>query len=231
MPPHKLLRRACAVLCALGAAAPATAAATGPSQPEYLVQLRPDAGQGAGRDAIAAAGGRVTRELHIIHAFGARLSHPAARRLRARPQVASVVRNSRMEPSAATTEHHRYDTANGLQPVARDRSHLDGPRRDGQERDRRRDRHRHRRRSARLPHVAVRRELARHRLGRHQPRGHERRRRLRARHARRRTDRGQRLLPGEQRQPVRPLRRHCAERPPRLHQGVRRARQRDACST
>jgi serine protease AprX len=45
----------------------------------------------------------VTRELHIIHAFGARLSHAAARRLRARPQVASVVRNSRMEPSATTT--------------------------------------------------------------------------------------------------------------------------------
>ena len=34
-----------------------------------------------------------------------------------------------------------------------------------------------------------------------------------------------------QRQSVRPLRGHCAERPPRLDQGVRRARQRDACST
>jgi serine protease AprX len=91
------------MLCALGAAAPATAAATGPAQAEYLVQLRPGTGQAAGRDAIAAAGGRVTRELHIIHAYGARLSRPAARRLRMRPGVASVVRNSRMESSAATT--------------------------------------------------------------------------------------------------------------------------------
>jgi len=103
MPTHKLLRRACAVLCALSAAAPATAAATHSSHPEYLVQLRPGTSQTAGRDAIAVAGGRVTRELHIIHALGARLSRPAARSLRARPEVASVVRNSRMEPSAATT--------------------------------------------------------------------------------------------------------------------------------
>jgi serine protease AprX len=102
MNPQRLLVRACAVLCAVGAAAPATAAATDPSDPEYLVQLRPDAGQAAGREAIAAVGGRMTRELHIIHAAGARLSRPEARRLRSRPAVASVVRNSRMEPSAAT---------------------------------------------------------------------------------------------------------------------------------
>jgi len=97
----KLSRRACAVLCALGAAAPAAAAAAPSSHPEYLVQLRPGAGQDAGRHAISAAGGRVTRDLHIIHAYGARLSRPAVRRLQARPQVDSVVRNSRMTPSAA----------------------------------------------------------------------------------------------------------------------------------
>jgi serine protease AprX len=103
MPTHKLVGRACAVLCALGAAAPSAATATRSSHPEYLVQLRQGISQAAGRHAIAAAGGRVTRDLHIIHAFGARLSRPVARSLRARPQVASVVRNSRMEPSAATT--------------------------------------------------------------------------------------------------------------------------------
>jgi serine protease AprX len=103
MPTRTLLGGLCAALCALSAAAPAPAAASRSSHPEYLVQLRPGVGQAAGRHAIAAAGGRVTRDLHIIHAFGARLSRPVARSLRARPQVASVVRNSRMEPSAATT--------------------------------------------------------------------------------------------------------------------------------
>jgi serine protease AprX len=97
----KLARRACILLCALGAAAPPAAAAARSSHPEYLVQLRPDISQAAGRRAITAAGGRVTRDLHIIHGFGARLARPVARSLRARPQIASVVRNSRMAPSAA----------------------------------------------------------------------------------------------------------------------------------
>ena len=82
MPPHKLIGRACALLCLLGAAVPATAAAERTSHGEYLVQLRTGVRQVDGREAIATAGGRVTRELHIIHAYGARLSRPGARRLR-----------------------------------------------------------------------------------------------------------------------------------------------------
>jgi serine protease AprX len=90
------LGRACALVCALGFAMPAAASAAD----EYIVAVRP----GAGPDAITAAGGRVTRELHLIHAYGARLSHPAAHRLRARPEVASVVRNGRMGTSRATAQ-------------------------------------------------------------------------------------------------------------------------------
>jgi serine protease AprX len=103
MPPHKLIGRACALLCLLGAAVPATAAAERTSRGEYLVQLHTGVRQVDGREMITAAGGRVTRELHIIHAYGARLSRPGARRLRTLPQVAWVVRNSPMKPSAATT--------------------------------------------------------------------------------------------------------------------------------
>src|SRR4051794_22334358 len=88
------LGRACALACALGFAMPATASADA----EYIVGLEPGAGAGA----IAAAGGEVTRELHIIHAVGARLSRRGAAQLRVHPDVVSVVRNGRMGTSAAT---------------------------------------------------------------------------------------------------------------------------------
>jgi serine protease AprX len=88
------LRRACVLMCALGAAMPAAASASS----QYIVGVRP----GAGANVIAAAGGEVTRRLHLIHAYGARLSRSAAHRLRARPEVVSVVRNGRMSASAAT---------------------------------------------------------------------------------------------------------------------------------
>jgi serine protease AprX len=91
------LRRACALVCVLGAALPAAASA---AESEYIVAVRP----GAGPHAISAAGGEVTRELHLIHAYGARLSPPAARRLRARPDVTAVVRNGRMGTSAVTPQ-------------------------------------------------------------------------------------------------------------------------------
>jgi hypothetical protein len=78
----RYLGRTCALLCALGAAVPAAASA----EPEYIVGLRP----GAAPDAVAAAGGKVTRELRIIHAVGARLSRGEARRLRARPGAAAA---------------------------------------------------------------------------------------------------------------------------------------------
>jgi serine protease AprX len=98
--PPKSVRLACALLCAVVAAAlPATAAASD----EYVVTRTPALGDVAARDAIAAAGGRVTRDLHIIDGYGARLSRPAAARLRRTAGVAAVVRNARMSTSAATT--------------------------------------------------------------------------------------------------------------------------------
>ena len=97
--PPKSVRLACALLCAIGAALPATAAASH----EYVVTRAPALADSAARDAIAAAGGRVTRDLHIIDGYGARLSRPAAARLRRTAGVAAVVRNARMSTSAATT--------------------------------------------------------------------------------------------------------------------------------
>jgi serine protease AprX len=82
---------------------PASAGAAQPQKREYLVQLRADVSRAIGRDVIATAAGRVTRDLHIIDAYAARLSPTAARRLRARPEISHVVRNSRVEPSAAVT--------------------------------------------------------------------------------------------------------------------------------
>lgn len=94
-----LVRRTAALLCALGAALPAAAAAA--PHPEYLVQLGSGVSAAAGEHAIRDAGGHVTRDLHIIDAYGARLSDGALQRLRARPEVAAVTANARMTSSAA----------------------------------------------------------------------------------------------------------------------------------
>jgi serine protease AprX len=94
------LRLACALLCSFAAAAPATAAAAGH---EYIVTRTAGLGDAGARDAIAAAGGRVTRELHIIDAYGARLSRSGAARLRRTGGVAAVVRNSPMSTSGGLT--------------------------------------------------------------------------------------------------------------------------------
>jgi serine protease AprX len=96
----KSVRRACTLLCAAGALLPASAAARGP---EYIVSLAPALSRADGRAAITAAGGRVTRDLHIIHGYGVRLGDTAAARLRTRPGVAAVVRNSGMSTSGGAT--------------------------------------------------------------------------------------------------------------------------------
>lgn len=75
-----LVRRTAALLCALGAALPAAAAAA--PHPEYLVQLGSGVGAAAGAHAISDAGGHVTRDLHIIDAYGARLPDGALQQLR-----------------------------------------------------------------------------------------------------------------------------------------------------
>ena len=73
------------VVCAVGAVLP-TAAAAAPSRSEYIVQSgRPP--RASRPDAIDRAGGRVTRDLHLIAGYAARLSAaapPLAARLRSR---------------------------------------------------------------------------------------------------------------------------------------------------
>jgi serine protease AprX len=96
----KPLRLVCALLCSLGAALPATAAA---ASHEYIITRTGALGDGAGRAAIAAAGGRVTRDLHIIDGYGARLSRSEVVRLRRTNGIVAVVRNSRMSTSATQT--------------------------------------------------------------------------------------------------------------------------------
>src|SRR5215207_9870600 len=96
-------RRVCALLCVLGFTVPAAAGASERRSDEYIVSLGPSLTQVAGHDAIAAAGGRVTRDLHIINSLGARLTRPAAARLRRSPSVTAVVPNARMLTSAAQT--------------------------------------------------------------------------------------------------------------------------------
>jgi serine protease AprX len=97
----KSIRRACMLVCLAGAILPGAAAAR--PHGEYIVATGQSLTRPVARDAIAAAGGRVTRDLHIIGGYGARLSRPAAARLRKLPGVTAVVRNSRMSTSAATS--------------------------------------------------------------------------------------------------------------------------------
>src|SRR4051794_12809100 len=82
----------------LGAlAAPAHAA---PAQ--SVVQFRPGVTDVAGRAAVQAAGGRVTRDLHLIHAVGAALDGDAAQRLRHDPAVARVDAAARVHSNSTT---------------------------------------------------------------------------------------------------------------------------------
>ena len=88
---------AAAALSALALAAP-TAAAAAP--PEQIVQFAPGTSAAAQRAAVRAHGGRVTRELHIISALGARLSHDEAAALAADDRVVAVSANASVRPSS-----------------------------------------------------------------------------------------------------------------------------------
>src|SRR4051794_22511445 len=82
----RLISSVSAAVALLGVlAGPAHAAAK-----ESIVQLQPGVSDGAGRAAVEAAGGRVTRDLHLIHAVGAALDRAAAQRLSHDPAVAQV---------------------------------------------------------------------------------------------------------------------------------------------
>src|SRR3954447_23694729 len=82
----KLIASVSATVAVLGAlAGPAHAAAK-----EAIVQFQPGVSDAAGRAAVTAAGGHVTRDLHLIHAVGATLDRSAARRLGLDPAVLHV---------------------------------------------------------------------------------------------------------------------------------------------
>jgi serine protease AprX len=66
---------------------------------EVIVQLQRGTASEAGRALIASHGGRVTRELHIINGFGARMSAAKAASLATEPGVRSVSLNARVEKS------------------------------------------------------------------------------------------------------------------------------------
>ena len=88
-----LLAAAC--LLALGAPAAAQAAT-----PDYIVQFERGVTPRAERALVAAAGGRVTRDLHVIHGLAVRVSPSGARRLAAGRGVRVVSRDAAMRPQA-----------------------------------------------------------------------------------------------------------------------------------
>jgi serine protease AprX len=61
-----------------------------PASAEVIVRFVPSLPVAGRRGAVRAAGGRVTRDLHIINGLGARMSPAAATRLRSAPGVLSV---------------------------------------------------------------------------------------------------------------------------------------------
>jgi serine protease AprX len=91
-----------AALIALGGAAPARAAQASDTRhaAEVIVQFDRGTSRDARLSAVRAAGGRVTRDLHLIRGLGARLPAGAARRLARAPGVRAVTPNAAMRPSA-----------------------------------------------------------------------------------------------------------------------------------
>ena len=64
---------------------------------EVIVQFRPGVGPGVAREAIRAAGGRVTGDLHVINGFAARIDAQGAERLARQGGVHAVSLNAKVE--------------------------------------------------------------------------------------------------------------------------------------
>jgi serine protease AprX len=97
----------------LAAALPASAAAAGPARSgDAVVQFSASVPPAAQRAAVLAVGGRVTRDLHVIHGLGARLPAGASGRLARVPGVRAVTANAAMrttaEPAAAGGRWSRW---------------------------------------------------------------------------------------------------------------------------
>src|SRR5690349_21661877 len=94
----KALRRLGVLLgvgISIALAGPASAA-----EPELIVQFKPGVSAQAGRGAVEAAGGRVTRDLHLINAVGAVVPEPE--RLAADPAIARVTPAAQVRSTATT---------------------------------------------------------------------------------------------------------------------------------
>jgi serine protease AprX len=81
----------------IAVAGPASAA-----EPEVIVQFKPGISGQVGRSAVEAAGGHVTRDLHLINAVGAIVPEPGAKRLAGDPAVARVTTAATVRPTATT---------------------------------------------------------------------------------------------------------------------------------
>jgi serine protease AprX len=77
---------------------------------EAIVQMVPGK-TATGRELVQMAGGRVTRDLHVINGFAARMTADAARRLALYPSVAAVSLNSKVKPSDLLYDSVRLATS------------------------------------------------------------------------------------------------------------------------
>src|SRR5438067_8661547 len=112
MLPHLSLRRAtaavgvavCALLAAVGLAPTATAAPAGPAV-KVIVQLSAGVSPHAAEQAVARAGGRVTKQLAIVDGFAATMPAATAVRLAATPGIRAVTPDTTMRPQATLTSN------------------------------------------------------------------------------------------------------------------------------
>jgi serine protease AprX len=83
-------------------------AASNPTRPvEVIVQFSSKAAFERGRSLLAVNGATVTRDLHIINAYGVRMSAGAAQRLTANPAVHTVSLNSAVKTSSSGSDDVR----------------------------------------------------------------------------------------------------------------------------
>ena len=87
-----------------------------PTRPvEVIVQFAGPARFADGRSLLVANGAKVTRDLHIIDAYGVRMSAGAAQRLARNPAVKSVTLNAAVKPSDAGVALDGSSNASGRQ--------------------------------------------------------------------------------------------------------------------
>jgi serine protease AprX len=112
-----LKRLATAALTA--AVAGAMAGPAHAATPDSIVQFRSGVDAAAQRAAVRAAGGHVTRDLHLIHALGATLPGHAAARLSHDPRVAAVAGDAEVHTSAVVSGQQSVGSSSCTTPGSR----------------------------------------------------------------------------------------------------------------